>query len=133
MIGGGRGFGALQICNSILCILSEYSSALPVSSSRSTIPVFKASTIVSLAFISIHRSGFYQGTSWPMNLVAEDQWVAHTFFLRIRDSSEDIVHFIGWASIRTIKCSVQQQTSFPMLACYPAEGPCSKLCVHPTV
>ena len=35
MAGGGGGFKAFRICISVLCILLEYSSALPISSSRS--------------------------------------------------------------------------------------------------
>ena len=76
-------FRALRIFNSVLCILSECSSALPISSSSwasgvsSTISVFEASGVVSLAerlVCSKANSSASTGVAsirapaWPMSL-----------------------------------------------------------------
>ena len=116
-------FKALRISNSVLCILSEYSYALPISSSgwasgvSSTISVFKPSSVMSLVERLVYSNAnssvstgvvSIRAPAWPMSLVAEDRWAARTFFLRARASSADIVDFTWWASIGMINCSVLQ-------------------------
>ena len=97
---GGGVFRALLIHSSVLCILSEYSSALPISSPNwssgmsSTISLFKVSIQcckLRLVCSNANSSAFIgvvsiRVSAWPRSLVAEVRWA---FFFHV--SSPEVI------------------------------------------